>query len=77
MNAHHLAQASHRKFALYFLNEGVLYPDVLAKYTAAFFKMSRSSVTRFNSAFSRRISSDWASWALRSTSGTPNRFVHE
>lgn len=25
---------------------------------------------------SRRISSDWASWALHSTSGTPYRFVH-
>ena len=43
---------------LYGIDLSVTYPDGLAKYTAAFFKMSRSSVMRFNSAFSRRISSD-------------------
>ena len=44
MNSHHLAQAPHRKFALYFLNEGVPYPDVLAKFTAAFFKAGRKKI---------------------------------
>lgn len=34
------------------------YPDVLAKYTAAFFKMSLSSVTRFNSAYQRHWMSE-------------------
>jgi hypothetical protein len=29
-------------------NEGVLQPEVLAKYAAAFFTISRSSVTRFH-----------------------------
>ena len=34
----------------------VLHPDSLAKYAAAFFRMSRSSVTRRSSAFTRRNS---------------------
>jgi hypothetical protein len=38
------------------INERVLYSDALAKYAAAFFRMSRSSVVRFNSAFMRLIS---------------------
>ena len=39
------------------LNKRVPHPDCLAKYAAAFFRMSRSSVTRLSSAFSRRTSS--------------------
>lgn len=35
------------------VHEGVLYSDILAKYAAAFFRMSRSLVVRFNSAFMR------------------------
>jgi hypothetical protein len=35
---------------LMIFDEGVLYPDSLAKYAAAFFRMSRSSVTRLSSA---------------------------
>ena len=38
-------------------NEGVLQSDWRAKYAAAFFRMSRSSVTRLSSAFRRRSSS--------------------
>ena len=38
------------------LDKGVLQPHSLAKYAAAFFKMSRFSVTRFSSA-RRRLSS--------------------
>jgi len=59
MNSHHLAQAPHRKFTPHFLSEGAPYTDVLADYTGAFFKILRSSVTRFNSAFSRHIFSGW------------------
>lgn len=44
MHTEHLAQPPHRELVLKFSNEGVPYPDVLAKYTAAFFKMSHSSV---------------------------------
>jgi len=35
----------------------------LAKYAVAFFRMSRSSVTRVSSCFSRLISEDWSSFA--------------
>ena len=35
------------------LDKGVLYPDCFAKYAAAFFRMSRSSVTRLSSFLSR------------------------
>ena len=38
------------------LDKGVFHPDPLAKYLAAFFRISRSSVTRRNSSFSFRIS---------------------
>jgi hypothetical protein len=38
-------------------DEGVPHRDSLAKYAAAFFRMSRSSVTRLSSDFNRRISS--------------------
>ena len=37
-------------------NERIPYRDSLAKYAAAFFRMSRSSVTRFSSDLRRRIS---------------------
>lgn len=39
-------------------HERVLRPYLLAKYAAAFFRMSRSSVTRLSSAFSRRTSAE-------------------
>ena len=42
----------HRQLA----DDGVLQPDSLAKYAAAFFRMSRSSVTRLSSARRRRSS---------------------
>ena len=38
------------KLILMITNEAVLYSGLLAKYLAAFFKISRSSVTRFNCA---------------------------
>ena len=39
------------------LDKLLLHPDSLAKYLAALFRISRSSVTRLRSTFSRRISS--------------------
>lgn len=56
MHRHHLAKPSDRMLIASIANEGVPYPDILAKYAAAFFKISRSSVTRFSSAFRRFIS---------------------
>lgn len=41
-------------------DKGVPHSDSFAKYAAAFFYMSRSSVTRFSSFWRRRISA-WAS----------------
>jgi hypothetical protein len=57
-------------------NEGVPYPDILAKYAAAFFKISRSSVTHFSSAFRRFISAYWSSAFYRSAGGALYRFTH-
>jgi hypothetical protein len=45
MDFQHLAHALNGKHRLMLMNEGVPYPDVLAKYAAAFRRMSRSSVT--------------------------------
>ena len=44
------AEPSNRIVARSLLDKGVLQPHSLAKYAAAFFKMSRSSVTRLSSA---------------------------
>lgn len=51
-----LAKAPHRIISRVRLDESVLQPYSLAKYAAAFFKMSRSSVTRLSSARSLRSS---------------------
>ena len=66
VHCHHLAQPSNRMVSARITNEGVSYPDILAKYAAAFFKMSRSSVTRLSSAFRRFISTCWSSAFCRS-----------
>ena len=50
------AEARHRMVRLLSPDKRVSHVDSLAKYAAAFFKMSRSSVTRANSRFSRAIS---------------------
>ena len=58
MNRHHPAQGADRKLLFIRLDESVPHMDSLAKYAVAFFRMSRSSVTRFNSAL-RRLISAW------------------
>ena len=50
------AHAGESKLALMCLHERVLHPDCLAKYDAAFFRMSRSSVVRLSSELSLTIS---------------------
>src|SRR5690606_18930015 len=50
MHIQDLAQAPHRMRPLMVLDERVPHPDCLAKYAAAFFRISRSSVTRRSSA---------------------------
>ena len=56
MHQQHAAHHAHPEQAPMRFDEGVLYLASLAKYAVAFFRMSRSSVTRANSAFKRRIS---------------------
>lgn len=51
-----LAETSYRVLHLQLADDGVLQSDSLAKYAAAFFRMSRSSVTRLSSARKRRSS---------------------
>src|SRR5690606_11014920 len=63
MHRHDLAHAQNAVLVFMALDERVLHPDCLAKYVAAFFRMSRSSVTRLSSAFRRRSSSACDNWA--------------
>jgi hypothetical protein len=49
MNIKHFAHHSDRMLLHVVLDKRVPHPDCFAKYAAAFFKMSRSSVTRRNS----------------------------
>lgn len=56
VNIQNLAESAHGVLSRMPLDKRVLQPDSLAKYTSAFFKISRSSVSRFTSARSRRIS---------------------
>ena len=58
------------------LDERVPHPDCLAKYAAAFFRMSRSSVTRRSSAFSRRSSSVCEACACHSAAGAEYALIH-
>src|SRR5690606_22069955 len=51
-----LAETPYRVLHRQLADDGVLQPDSLAKYAAAFFRMSRSSVTRLSSARKRRSS---------------------
>src|SRR6056297_184054 len=55
-------------------DEGVLHWDSRAKYAVAFFRISRSSVTRVNSRFRRRFSASWSTTAF--CVGSPNSFSH-
>src|SRR5574343_1092779 len=69
MHIHNVTEPAHRLLHFVRLDERVPYRDSLAKYAAAFFKMSRSSLTRVNSAFRRRISADWPCNSFRSAGG--------
>ncbi len=68
----HPAHRAHPEFFAVGLHEDVLCLYPLAKYAAAFFRMSRSSVTRRNSVFSRRTSALWSTSARCTTPGLPN-----
>ena len=69
MDGHHMTEPADRVLGFMGQDEGVPYRDSLAKYAAAFFRMSRSSVTRFSSIFRRRISADCPCSSARSSSG--------
>jgi hypothetical protein len=56
LNPQHPAHTLQAKLALMFGHECVLHPDSLAKYVAAFFKISRSSLALLSSALSRDTS---------------------
>jgi hypothetical protein len=71
MDLQHAAQRAHRMLPAMILDERVLHQDPLAKYAAAFFKMSRYSVTRLNSASSRLSLAACSSWASRFSPGIP------
>src|SRR5690606_32898576 len=58
VHAQHPAHRDQAELADVRAHERVLRPYPLAKYAAAFFRMSRSSVTRRSSALSRRISAE-------------------
>ena len=57
------------------LDEGVLHLDSFAKYAAAFFSMSRSSVTRINSDLRRRFSRAKLSSSWKTDSGLEYCFI--
>ena len=56
VNLENAAHAGEFEFGSVGLNKCVLHPDCFAKYAAAFFRMSRSSVVRLSSALSLAIS---------------------
>jgi hypothetical protein len=60
MNAQHFAQDTDGMLLAMRVDERVPHFASLAKYAVAFFKMSRSSVTRANSFFSRLTSASWS-----------------
>lgn len=60
MNIQHPAEQANRPATGVVTDKGVLQSDSFAKYAAAFFNMSRSSVTLFSSFWSRRVSA-WTS----------------
>ncbi len=70
MNRQRRAETTYRLPGYVGIDEGVLHPDCLAKYAAAIFWMSRSSVARRNSPFRRRISSAWLGRVLNQASQT-------
>src|SRR5699024_9860322 len=76
VHAQQAAHAAHPELLLMVSHEGVLHPDCFAKYAAAFFRMSRSSVTRRSSDLSRRISSAWSAAAARAGGDIPYCFRH-
>ena len=72
MNAQHFAMNPDRMLTAMHGDECVPHFASLAKYAVAFFRMSRSSVTRANSFFSRRISASWSVCLL----GFENLAIH-
>ena len=70
MNIQRQTHPLHRILFLMVLDKRVPHPDCFAKYAAAFFNMSRSSVTRLSSDSSRRILAAWSSCSLRCSGGT-------
>lgn len=70
VHSHDFAHTAHAMLMFMALDKCVLHPDCLAKYAAAFFRMSRSSVTRLSSAFNLRNSSACGPCTWHSAAGT-------
>ena len=60
VNPQHPAHGPDAELGLMRPDEGELYWDARAKYAVAFLSISRSSVTRASSRFSRRFSASWS-----------------
>ncbi len=77
MDAHYAAHRANGMLGFGSHNECVLYRNSLAKNAAAFFRMSRSSVTRMSLALRRRNSSCWQVCARRSSGANAYFLVSE
>src|SRR5690606_32887907 len=75
VHAEHPAHRDQSELADMRAHERVLRPYPLAKYAAAFFRMSRSSVTRRSSALRRRISAESVPAGAEPAAGLPAFFA--
>ena len=75
MNIQHPTEHANRPATDVVTDKGVPQSDSIEKYAAAFFNMSRSSVTRFNSFWSRRISARVSDCSLLVDESGPNFFI--
>jgi hypothetical protein len=75
VNPQHPAHGPDTELGLMRPDERVLYWDSRAKYAVAFLRISRSSVTRASSRFSRRLSDSWSKLATFGA-GSAKSFIH-
>lgn len=76
MHHQHAAHSSNEKHGLKILDEPVPLRGSRAKYVAAVFRMSRSSVTRTSSFFTRRSSAARSASLMRTVTGFENSAFH-
>jgi hypothetical protein len=76
MHQQHPAHRAHGKHGQMIADEPVLHRDSRAEYVAAFFNMSRSSVTRTSSFFTRRSCAARSASLLRTVTDFENSAFH-